>query len=128
MILCLIFLVFALNKNFAHLDDAMKEKMVNQNIIKKDPTTEDEHLVWFSTYDRDENLKLDGHEVLFGILNEDVIDEVKEGNFYDYSKSEYFNDPKSLYDQVDNIMDDFDVDGDGYITYSEYLLGMKGDE
>ena len=115
------------NKNFAHLDQAMREKLIQQNIIQKDADAEDEHLAWFSAYDRDENLKLDGHEVMFGILQEDIVQEEVKGEFFDFSKSEFYDDPKALYAQVDNVMDVFDLNGDGFVTFSEYKVGMESD-
>eukprot|EP00835_Amoeboradix_gromovi_P006958 NODE_959_length_2744_cov_0.250662.p2 type:complete len:132 gc:universal NODE_959_length_2744_cov_0.250662:1502-1107(-) len=116
----------AINKNFAHLDDAMREQLVEKHIIEKDATKEDEHFAWFSSYDRDMNSKLDGHEVMFGILNEDIVQD-EQGEFNDYSKSEYYNDPTYLYEQTENIIDIFDINGDGLISYAEYKEGMGED-
>ena len=125
MFIAFLALIFGeVNKNFAHLDEALREKYIKQNIIEKDAPLEDQQMVWFSNYDKDGNLKLDGHEIMFGILHEDIMDEEEKGKFTDYSKSEYFKDPSSLFDEVDTILDTFDMDGDGYILYSEYKQGI----
>eukprot|EP00834_Sanchytrium_tribonematis_P001329 NODE_31_length_37178_cov_0.413576.p28 type:complete len:128 gc:universal NODE_31_length_37178_cov_0.413576:19748-20131(+) len=127
MYLMLLTIILAeINKNFAHLDDALREKLMKDQIITGDLPVEDENRVWFSSYDKDGNMKLDGQEIMFGIVHEDIIDENK-GEFTDYSKSEYFTNEADLYEQVDHIFDQFDLNGDGYVDYNEYKKGIDGE-
>lgn len=104
--------------NFAHIDDDMLDALYPNE-------DHDEMRQWFSSYDRDFDMRLSGHEIMFGLLHENIEEEEKHGTFSDFSKSEFYNDPKRLYDEVDEILREFDANNDGFVDLGEYLKGMS---
>ncbi|RWS30883.1 multiple coagulation factor deficiency protein 2-like protein [Leptotrombidium deliense] len=98
---------------FSHLTEDIKEQL-HVEIDPSKMTEEESQFYYFNLHDYDQNNKLDGLEVLLA-LQHDVPNQA--------SASTTSTTPAPR--EVDDIMNNYDLNDDGYIEYDEFLYGRK---
>ncbi|KAH7645254.1 multiple coagulation factor deficiency protein 2 [Dermatophagoides farinae] len=123
------------NKNFEHIKHDLKEQYfidVNDDPNgHQQPQTQQEErdMIFynFKLHDYDDNLRLDGLEILSSIYHDmepSSNDDLKK--MTSDQLRQYWHEQISLdAGKIDQILTLFDLDNDGYISYGEYLLSLN---
>ncbi|XP_046625867.1 multiple coagulation factor deficiency protein 2 homolog isoform X1 [Neodiprion virginianus] len=82
---------------------------------------------YFNFHDIDNNTKLDGLEILNAILHTLHQHEGDERTEYETARENLEELPRII-DLIDNVLEEDDLDNDGYLGYIEYVLGRQRDE
>ncbi|XP_046599453.1 multiple coagulation factor deficiency protein 2 homolog isoform X1 [Neodiprion lecontei] len=82
---------------------------------------------YFNFHDIDNNTKLDGLEILNAILHTLHQHEEDERTEYETARENLEELPRII-DLIDNVLEEDDLDNDGYLGYIEYVLGRQRDE
>ncbi|XP_066583683.1 multiple coagulation factor deficiency protein 2 homolog [Prorops nasuta] len=90
---------------------------------------------YFKVHDVDNNTKLDGLEILHAIqhslheYNGDTADTMNHGDYYKNSIPNRPNDEEDvmnwIIEIIDKVMEEDDVNNDGYLEYIEYVMGKQ---
>ncbi|KAG5897153.1 hypothetical protein JTB14_020882 [Gonioctena quinquepunctata] len=88
-------------------------------------TDEELEFYYFQVHDSDKNSKLDGLEILQAIIHTDEHSGAAE-NDENYSSSTTENSNLSYYiELIDQVLDEDDIDHDGYLSYTEYVARRR---
>ncbi|XP_051176485.1 multiple coagulation factor deficiency protein 2 homolog [Leptopilina boulardi] len=85
---------------------------------------------YFKLHDVDNNTKLDGLEILHAIQHT-LHEHGNEGDnkeLSDYQPKEQENDLPWIIELIDRVLEEDDLDNDGYLGYIEYMLGRQRDQ
>lgn len=97
--------------SFRHIKEHLKD---GAEVNVDEVSDEELHFYYFTLHDYDENKKLDGLEILYGI------------NDHPNGTDEYL--PRTEEEgakMVDNVLSIMDKNSDGYIDYPEYTKSLK---
>ncbi|XP_015587113.1 multiple coagulation factor deficiency protein 2 homolog [Cephus cinctus] len=109
----------------AHLKEDMGAFADQLDLTKM--TEQELEFHYFKLHDVDNNTKLDGLEILHAIqhtLHEDGEDEENKNE----DNNEHRNDLHWIVELIDRVLEEDDLDNDGYLGYTEYVLGRQRDQ
>ncbi|XP_072030260.1 multiple coagulation factor deficiency protein 2 homolog [Amphiura filiformis] len=108
-------------RNKEHVQEHLEEERGKKD--EEDMTDEELEFHYFKLHDFDNNTKLDGLEILAAISHVLPYEpENKDGKTEDDLQLEaltYYT------DMIDQVLSDDDFNGDGYLTYLEYVLARR---
>jgi len=114
--------------NDIHLDinqerDHLKEHVKEAYLDTKDLNDDQLLMQYFKKHDSDNNMKLDGLELL------DAIIRMNSGDHSHHEEDNQIQDNEWVLDEivriVDEILENDDKDKDGYINWSEFMMGQR---
>lgn len=95
-------------------------------------TDQELEFYYFKLHDIDNNTKLDGLEILHAIQHTfhsvDNEGENNELSDYQHKEEENENDLPWIIELIDRVLEEDDLDNDGYLGYIEYMLGRQRDQ
>ncbi|KAJ8969380.1 hypothetical protein NQ314_001779 [Rhamnusium bicolor] len=105
-----------------HLEDLISEPDLSKM------TDEELEFYYFQVHDSDKNSKLDGLEILQAILHT-VAHEDEDVHHENENKEQLLNansnDLNYYIALIDQVLNEDDIDMDGYLSYSEYVAGRR---
>ncbi|XP_014668286.1 PREDICTED: multiple coagulation factor deficiency protein 2 homolog isoform X2 [Priapulus caudatus] len=120
------------DKEFVQDREHVKEHLKDLADIDEEKMTPEElEFHYFKLHDFDNNTKLDGLEILAALTHaipwEEQDEKDASGLRKDPAKIKELQDDRlrSYVDIIDIIMDEDDTDGDGYLTYYEFMVSRR---
>ncbi|CAH1958037.1 unnamed protein product [Acanthoscelides obtectus] len=104
-----------------HIQEHLEEVIPKPDLSKM--TDEELEFYYFQLHDTDKNSKLDGLEILHAIYHTD--DEEHEENQHEENNTDSMAVIEHYIALIDEVLQEDDVDQDGYLTYSEFIAGKR---
>lgn len=105
---------------FRHIREELEEWIEEKDIDAM--TSEELEFHYFNIHDSDRNRQLDGLEMLQAMSHiEDHNPESEEGHMLSAYDFEYY------IDLIDEVLQEDDLDNDGFLSYPEYVTARKKD-
>ncbi|CAH1791257.1 unnamed protein product [Owenia fusiformis] len=100
------------------------------NLDEANMTAEELEFHYFKQHDFDNDSRLDGLEILSALthLMPSDIDERKEGETVEDLKAKQEETFQYYVDIIDTVLEEDDINNDGYMTYPEYVIARRRDE
>nr|CAH7742582.1 unnamed protein product [Callosobruchus chinensis] len=99
-----------------HIQEHLEEVIPKPDLSKM--TDEELEFYYFQLHDTDKNSKLDGLEILHAIYHTDDED-------HEEDHADSMTDIEHYIALIDEVLQEDDVDQDGYLTYSEFIAGKR---